>query len=159
MGSTRARKISLGNHGLFPNTFLGLRFSLPRGPLHTETWGFTFYDKDAPEEIVKGIRLLMEQKDNMSGTFEQDDTDNWRQVTDSGRSATARRYLSNLAMGVGHEGPHPEFKGVVAEKFISESNQRRYYTRWQEFMNAESWADIHIDPITAPFEGTATMRG
>jgi hypothetical protein len=26
-------------------------------------------------------------------------------------------------------------------------------------MNAETWADIGLDPITAPFEGTATMQG
>jgi len=26
-------------------------------------------------------------------------------------------------------------------------------------MNAESWADIPIAPITARFEGTATIRG
>ena len=47
----------------------------------------------------------------------------------------------------------------MSERYISENNQRNFYARWQEFMNAESWADIHIDPITAPFEGTATMKG
>jgi len=26
-------------------------------------------------------------------------------------------------------------------------------------MNAESWADIALDPIEARFDGTATMRG
>jgi len=26
-------------------------------------------------------------------------------------------------------------------------------------MNAESWADIPLDPIKARFEGTATLRG
>jgi hypothetical protein len=26
-------------------------------------------------------------------------------------------------------------------------------------MNAESWADISLDPIKARFEGTATMQG
>jgi hypothetical protein len=26
-------------------------------------------------------------------------------------------------------------------------------------MNAESWADIPLDPIKARFDGTATMRG
>ena len=62
-------------------------------------------------------------------------------------------------MGVGHAGPHPEYPGLVSERYISESNQRRFYLRWQEFMNAERWADIPLDPITARFEGTATMRG
>ena len=159
LGSFRARKFTLGNHGFFPNTFLSLRFALPRGPFKTEAWSFVLWEKDAPDEIVKALRLLMEQKDNLSGVHEQDDTDNWRQMTDSGRSPRARHYLSNINMGVRHAGSDPKWKGgVVADQFVSESNQRQYYSRWQEFMNARSWKDIHIDPITLPFEGTATMR-
>jgi hypothetical protein len=48
---------------------------------------------------------------------------------------------------------------LVADRSISEHNQRHFYQRWEAFMNAESWADIGIDPITAPFEGMATMKG
>jgi ethylbenzene dioxygenase subunit alpha len=62
-------------------------------------------------------------------------------------------------MGLGHAGAHPEYPGVVSERYISENNQRLFYQRWEEFMNAESWADIPIAPITARFEGTATIRG
>ena len=159
LGSFRARRLSLGNHGIFPNTFLELRFTLPRGPYKAEIWSFASWEKDAPDEVVKAIRLLMEQKDNASGLHEQDDTDNWRQVTDSGKSPTGRKYLSDLSMGINHATTsHPQFRGAVAEQFISESNQRNYYARWQEFMNAGSWADVHVDPITAQFEGTATMK-
>ena len=42
--------------------------------------------------------------------------------------------------------------------YISESNQRHFYHRWEEFMNAESWADIPIEPISAVYEGTAGMK-
>ena len=31
--------------------------------------------------------------------------------------------------------------------------------RWEEFMNAGSWADIPRDPIKARFDGTPTMQG
>jgi hypothetical protein len=61
-------------------------------------------------------------------------------------------------MGVGHAGQHPVYPGLVAERYISENNQRYFYLRWQEFMNAASWADIHLDPMTVYFEGTAAMR-
>jgi hypothetical protein len=47
----------------------------------------------------------------------------------------------------------------VSERYISENNQRNFYLRWQEFMNAESWNEITLDPITARYEGTATARG
>jgi hypothetical protein len=62
-------------------------------------------------------------------------------------------------MGVGHAAPHPDYPGLVSERYISENNQRLFYSRWEESMNAESWADIPLDPITARFDGTATMRG
>ena len=62
-------------------------------------------------------------------------------------------------MGIGHAGAHPYYPGLVSERYISENNQRHFYLRWQAFMNAQSWADIPLDPITARFEGTAAMRG
>ena len=159
LGALRARRLYANNPNFFPNTFLGLRYALPRGPFKSEVWNFAMWDKDAPEGVIDAVRLLMEQKDNMSGVLEQDDTDNWRQMTDSGRSPRGRKYFANLAMGVNHPaGPHPELMGNVSQRFISEGNQRSYYTRWQEFMNAESWKDIHVDPITVNFEGTATMK-
>jgi len=62
-------------------------------------------------------------------------------------------------MGLGHGGVHLDYPGLVSERYISENNQRLFYRRWEEFMNAESWADIPIASITARFEGTATIRG
>ena len=62
-------------------------------------------------------------------------------------------------MGLGHAGPHPDYPGLVSERYISENNQRLFYRRWEEFMNAASWADIPLAPLTARFDGTATMRG
>ena len=61
-------------------------------------------------------------------------------------------------MGLGHAGSHPEYPGLVSERYISENNQRLFYRRWEEFMNAEGWADISFDAITAHFDGTATMQ-
>jgi hypothetical protein len=49
--------------------------------------------------------------------------------------------------------------GLISERYISENNQRLFYRRWEEFMNAESWVDISLDAITARFDGTATMQG
>ena len=91
--------------------------------------------------------------------MEQDDQDNWIQVTQSGIGTHSRKFPQDLSMGKGHAGnSDPNFPGLLSERYISENNQRNFYQRWQEFMNAESWADIHIDPITAQFEGTASMK-
>jgi phenylpropionate dioxygenase-like ring-hydroxylating dioxygenase large terminal subunit len=158
LGQFRAHKIQLSNHSLFPNGVLGFRLAHPRGPLQTEFWHFVLLEQDAPEIIKKTIRVGSQANNGAAGLFEQDDMDNWRQVTEASKSPMARRHAQDLSMGVGHAGSHPVYPGLVAERYISENNQRYFYLRWQEFMNAASWADIHLDPMTAHFEGTAAMR-
>jgi len=116
-------------------------------------------DRDAPEEIKRAIRIGSQANNGAAGMFEQDDVDNWRQVTLASTSRFGRRHPQNLSMGLGHAGPHPDYPGLVSERYISENNQRLFYRRWEEFMNAESWAQIPLDPIKSTFEGTATMRG
>ena len=158
LGSFRARKLQLANHSSFPNGVLGFRMAHPKGPMTTEFWHFTLLEKDLPDPVYRA-RLAAGIFNGAAGMVEQDDIDNWRQVTDSGRSPTARKYRHLLSMGIGHAGTHAEYPGVqVSERYISENNQRNFYNRWQEFMNADSWADVHSDPISAKFEGTATMR-
>jgi hypothetical protein len=159
LGSFRARRVHLGNHSLFPNGVLGFRLAHPRGPLQTEFWHFVLLEKDMPPELKRALRMGLGNNNGVSGLFEQDDMDNWRGVTQASLSPIARRYAHHLSMGVGHEGQHADFPGLVSERYISENNQRHFYRRWEAFMNAESWSDIPIDPIAAPFEGTATMQG
>jgi len=159
LGTLRARRVQLGNHSIFPNGILGFRLALPRGPLKTEFWHFVLLDRDAPEELKRAIRIGSQANNGAAGMFEQDDVDNWRQVTESSVSRLSRELPQDLSMGLGHSGPHPDYPGVVSERYISENNQRLFYERWEQFMNAESWAGIPLDPITARFEGSATMRG
>ena len=43
--------------------------------------------------------------------------DNWDQVTQAGRSITARKYRQDLTMGLGHATTsHPDFRGLVSER-------------------------------------------
>jgi hypothetical protein len=159
LGTLRARQVQLGNHSIFPNGILGFRLALPRGPLKTEFWHFVLLDRDAPEELKRAIRVGSQANNGAAGMFEQDDVDNWRQVTESSASRFARHHPQDLSMGVGHAGPHPDYPGMVSERYISENNQRLFYRRWEQFMNADSWAGIPLDPIQARFDGSATMRG
>ena len=84
--------------------------------------------------------------------------DNWRGVTNSSLTPLARKYSQNLSMGVGRAGADPDFPGTVSERYTSENNQRNFYRRWEQFMNARDWADIPIEPATAEYGGTATMN-
>ena len=160
LGTFRALQVSLGNHSLFPNTApFQLRFGLPRGPFHTEFWHFRLTDKDAPEVIRREMLSGSSRNNGPGGLNEQDDIDNWAQMTGSGKLVAHREIGHQVSMGIGHATTsHPEFVGLVSERYISENNQRNFHSRWQEFMKAGSWKDIHIDPITAKFEGTATMK-
>ena len=106
-----------------------------------------------------GIRIGSQANDGAAGVFEQDDVDNWRQVTAASTSRFGRRHPQDLSMGARHAGPHPDYPRLVSERYISENNQHLSYMRWEEFMNAGSWADIPLDPIKARFDGTATIRG
>ena len=159
LGSFRTKRFRLRNHSLFPNGVLGFRLALPRGPFKTEFWHFGSYEKDATPEKIKAATTGSARGTGIAGLNEQDDMDNWHQVTMAGTGARSRKVLQELSMGIGHSGTHADLPGMVAQNFIAENNQRNFYARWQEFMNAGSWADIHIDPITANFEGTATMHG
>ena len=159
LGKLRAGKFFLANHSLFPNGVLGLRLAHPRGPLETEFWHFVVLEKDMPQELKTALRRGSANFNGPTGIFEQDDMDNWRGVTRSGLSPRGRKYPQDLSMGVGRTGGHPELPGIVSERYTSESNQRHFYRRWEQFMNADSWADIPLDPSSVEYEGAATMRG
>ena len=159
LGSLRAHKLHLGNHSLFPNGVLGFRLAHPRGPQETEFWHFALLEKDMPPELKTALRRGSSNFNGVTGIFEQDDMDNWRAVTKSALSPVGRKYPQDLSMGLGRSGRHTDLPGVVSERYTSESNQRQFYRRWEQFMNANSWADIPLEPGTVEYEGTATMRG
>jgi hypothetical protein len=112
-----------------------------------------------PEELRTALRRGSANYNGVNGIFEQDDMDNWRGVTNSALTPRGRRYTQNLSMGVGHDRPHPDFPGVVAERYTSESNQRLFYQRWEQYMNADSWDDIPLEPKAMKYEGTAGLHG
>ena len=164
LGHTRGQLLGGANGSIFPNmSFLWgngtVRVWQPRGPLKTEVWSYTAIDASAPAEVKRLARITCMQSFGPSGLLEQDDMDNWHNASDAGNSREARKSPGVIHMGLGHEMKHDVLPGTVVPNFFSEVAQRGQYARWQEFMNARSWADIHIDPITAKFEGTATMKG
>ena len=157
LGSVRAGQLHLGNHSLFPNGVLGLRLAHPRGPLETEFWHFVVLEKGMPSELKRALRMGSGNYNGVTGIFEQDDMDNWRGVTRSSLTPLSRKYRQDLSMGMGRAGTDPQFPGIVSERYTSENNQRHFYRRWEQFMNASNWREIPIEPITAVFEGTASM--
>ena len=164
LGVARAHSIGMTIGTVFPNFGFHdgshfIRMWLPRGPLATEVWSFTFTDKDAPEEVKRSIRIGSLQTFGPSGSFEQDDMNNFEQCTTSGLSRRARDIPQLLSMGLGHERARDDIPGRLSGRPTNELSQQGLYKRWQEFMNAKSWSEISIAPQTAKYAGTATFEG
>jgi 3-phenylpropionate/trans-cinnamate dioxygenase alpha subunit len=133
---------------VFPNfsmlrpTSRTIRVWHPRGPEKTEVWAWVFADKAAPPEVKKALRLAGARVFGPSGTFEQDDMDNWQGCTQTGRGVVARRYPLNYEMGLGREQFDADLGALASDYRYSESNHRGFYRRWAQLMTAESWADL-----------------
>jgi nitrite reductase/ring-hydroxylating ferredoxin subunit len=117
----------------------------PRGPETTEIWSWNYVDKAAPPEVKAAMRLAGIRGFSPSGTFEQDDMDNWQECTRTCRGVVSRRYRLNMQMGLEHERFDAALMGWASDYRFSESNHRCFYRRWAQLMAAESWAEIHSD--------------
>jgi nitrite reductase/ring-hydroxylating ferredoxin subunit len=114
----------------------------PRGPEKTEVWAWVFADKAAPAAVKEAIRLAGMRGFGPSGTFEQDDMDNWQGCTQTGRGVVARRDFLSYEMGLGHERFDEELKAWASDYRYSEINHRGFYRRWAELMAADGWASV-----------------
>ncbi len=119
-----------------------MRLWQPKGPGQIEIWAWTYVDRAAPEEIKDAFRLATIRNFSPAGSFEQDDMDNWQECTQTSRGVVARRYPTNIQMGLGHEGYDEELKAWSSDFRMSESNHRRFYDRWAKMMAGGGWAEL-----------------
>jgi phenylpropionate dioxygenase-like ring-hydroxylating dioxygenase large terminal subunit len=122
----------------------------PRGPDKTEVWSCVYIDKAAPAHVKEAVRLAGVRGFSPSGSFEQDDMDNWQECTRTCRGVVARRLSLNTQMGLGHERFDDELNAWASDFRMSESNHRQFYRRWAELMAAPNWAAL--DRRNAPAE-------
>ena len=133
---------------MFPNfsmlraTSRTFRVWHPRGPDKTEVWSWVYVDKAAPPQVKEALRLAGVRGFSPSGTFEQDDMDNWQECTRTCRGVVSRRVALNTQMGLGHERFDEDLKAWASGFRMSESNHRQFYRRWAQLMAADSWAEV-----------------
>ena len=111
----------------------------PRGPGQTQIQAGVFVDKAAPDTVKEAFRLQAIRSFGPSGSFEQDDMDNWEGCSKAGRGFVARQYDLNIAMGLGHEKYDDDLNAWSSEYRISEMNHRSFYRRWDQIMSADTW--------------------
>jgi phenylpropionate dioxygenase-like ring-hydroxylating dioxygenase large terminal subunit len=144
----RAQRVNPIVGTMFPNfsmlraTSRCLRVWHPRGPEATEVWSWIYVDKAAPPEVKEAMRLAGIRGFSPSGTFEQDDMDNWQECTRTCRGPMSRRLAVNTQMGLGRERFDPELMAWASDFRMSESNHRQFYGRWARLMAAENWGAV-----------------
>lgn len=136
---------------MFPNFSMlranstSLRVWHPKGPDKIEVWSCAFADKTAPPQVKEALRIAALQGFGPSGTFEQDDMDNWQACTDTSRGVASRRYPMNMEMGLGHDRFNEQLGAWASDFRFSESNHRAFYRRWAQLMTGDSWAKLERD--------------
>ena len=130
------------NFSMIRSTSHSFRVWHPKGPDHIEIWSWVFVDKAAPPPVREALRLNGLRGFGPSGTFEQDDMDNWQECTQTCRGVVSRRYDLNMQMGLGRDVYRPELGAWASDYRLSESNHRQFYRRWAEVMAADSWAEL-----------------
>ena len=119
----------------------------PRGVNQTEVWRWFLVDTKAPQEVKDYLRHYYIRYSGPGGLTEQDDMENWNYAHSASSGVIARRYAYNYEMGLGYGTPNYENDGLKLPGLIldsteakaAEQNQRGFYRRWAEFMDAEDW--------------------
>jgi phenylpropionate dioxygenase-like ring-hydroxylating dioxygenase large terminal subunit len=118
----------------------------PNGPTEMEVWKWYLVDADAPANVKDVLRRYYLRYAGPAGLTEQDDMENWAYATSASNGIEALRYPYNYQMGMGYEQRVPEIDGALFTRQVTEQNQRIFYERWGQFMDADSWDDLQGAP-------------
>jgi len=144
----------MGHGTVFPNfsfqpNFASMHVWHPRGPGRIEVRDYAIVDKAAPQEVKDRINWQCMYRQGPAGTWEQDDSDNWQQVTQAGRGAISKRIPMNYMMALDERIPHDIVPGMLA-RGLNDHNQRNMYRWWAEYMTMDSWPELLAKAATMP---------
>lgn len=165
LGEIRSKMIgSISSCTLFPNTsFLPgqntFRTWHPRGPGQIELHTWTFVNKSAPQEIKDMWRKGTMMTFSPSGVFEMDDGENWEYSTKTNAGFVTRQQDLYIGLGQDTRLTDTELPGNVFRGQINEANQRAFYQRWMDLMQARTWDDVpQRDTPTLPTTATEEAK-
>jgi 3-phenylpropionate/trans-cinnamate dioxygenase alpha subunit len=141
---------SLGHANIFPTCWITPPFNqislrIPRGPMETEVWWFTFVRKDAsPERRAMSIGGAIHSF-GPAGMLEQEDGENWAQSTlqtlGAASSKIPQLLTMNLSRGkVVHD--DNDLDPPYIECSINEHGQMWTYLAWVQWLKGGSWAEL-----------------
>ncbi len=140
---------SVASATIFPNfSFLPGYFTFrtfqPKGPTKTEIHAWTLVPANMPEEIKDRFRRGSMRTFSPSGLLEMDDGENWEASTAANAGYVTRHQRLCYAMAPTQTAGRPDLPGHVTEGQLSDANQRLFYRRWAEFMDAPTWDEIAL---------------
>ncbi len=138
---------SFGHPNIFPNLWVSTSpqvcLRIPRGPLETELWWFTYQTKEMSEGQRRRNLYMANHYFGPAGLLEQDDAENWSHATSGAKGAFSRTLPANLTMGKGADRVLADRSGQArVETVVNEHGQRWTYQSWQEWMRAENWREL-----------------
>ena len=140
----------------FSPTIANLRMWMPKGPHEMEVWTWGIVDADVGDDVKTQMYRSFQRMFGVSGLVEQDDGDQWQEVSASHRGYMTRHQWSYLGMGLGHEFTDPDLPGELG-LLISESNARAFYRRWRDLLLADTWDELPASTNRPQTAGTAVQ--
>lgn len=153
LGDFRAKMWgSVASATVFPNfSFLPGYFTFrtfqPKGPTTTEIHAWTLVPKNMPDDIKDRFRRGSMRTFSPSGVLEMDDGENWEHSTAANAGYVTRHQQLCYAMAPLGRSTDDSLPGTVHLGQLSDANQRLFYKRWAEMMDAENWSQIQLDPL------------
>ena len=146
---------SVASATIFPNfAFLPGYFTFrvfnPVGPTKTELHAWTLVPKNMPEEIKDRFRRGSMRTFSPGGILEMDDGENWEHSTAANAGYVTRHQRLCYSLAPRKSEAHSDLPGIVHRGQLSDANQREFYRRWAELMDAPTWAEVPMAPMTKP---------
>jgi 3-phenylpropionate/trans-cinnamate dioxygenase alpha subunit len=135
-----------GHPNIFPTAWVALTTQLslriPRSPMLTEVWWFTFVDRNASPDERAMVTFMANHTFGPAGMLEQEDGENWAQSTKQTLGYASRQIPQLIKMDLGRGEIIKEDGLARIEGSTSEHGQVWTYQAWAEYMSGASWDEI-----------------
>jgi 3-phenylpropionate/trans-cinnamate dioxygenase alpha subunit len=144
-----------GHPNIFPTCWVAvskqISLRIPRGPMLTEIWWFTFVDRAAAPQ-QQGMQIGMANHIfGPAGLLEQEDGENWAQSSMGTHGQGARKIPQLLKMDLGRGRVIKEGGLARIEGSVSEHGQMWTYGAWSHWMAGETWEELKTSTTPGDF--------
>jgi 3-phenylpropionate/trans-cinnamate dioxygenase alpha subunit len=135
-----------GHPNIFPSAWIAatpqISLRIPRGPMLTEIWWFTFVDRDAdPMRRAMAIGQSTHAF-GPAGLLEQEDGENWAQSSLGTLGASSKKMRQLLKMDLGRGKVIKEGGLARIDGTLSEHGQLWTYGAWVAWMSGAPWSEL-----------------